>query len=171
MRAMKRTAAILCLLIFTVSCASATAAGGTEKFFSSLKPQLDWPRNSNREIDSYARWRTAKNGSMDFKFQVSNNYDQPTVAVEYHYYTTDVWGENRNPSNTNQIYAVTLTDKIASGKTAYTSYINIPDRQNVGRVYMRIYRVKFKDGSVYTARTPSSDKELADEYVCWDITW
>lgn len=162
MKRLRKIVCLLCLLMLAFVW-TAPASAGSLKLRTGA---FGWPRDSKGNIDSYARWTKTSNNTMNFKFQVCNECTQAVVAVEYYYYTTDVWGENRRPADETKIYTVTLTDKIGANKTTYTSNISISNRDQVGRVYVRINRVKYEDGTI--CEMPASTK---DDYVCWEISW
>lgn len=161
MKHLRKIVCLLCLLVLTVSWTAPAFAGLLD-----VSSKFGWPKDEKGNIVSKARWTKTSNNTMNFKFQVCNDSSQNVVAVEYYYYTTDVWGEDRRPADESKIYAITLTDKIGAHKTAYTSSISISNRDKVGRVYVRINRIKFEDGTI---REMSSSSK--DDYIYWEIEW
>lgn len=152
----RRIFCLVCILVMSTVWVSSASAG--------LLNPFGWPTGSDGEETSFARWTKTSNNKMNFKFQVYNGGTKTVVAVEYYYYTTDVWGDNRDPADEDKIYKVTLTDKIGPGKTVYNSGFSISNRDQVGRVYVRINRYKYEDGTV-------RNMPRSSDYMQWDITW
>ena len=117
--------------------------------FSGKAPKYkDFDASLEIKNGAYAEWYDLNGNMLKIHFQVTNQARKKTVkAFELYVYATDVWG---NKIYGSKIYKWTTTKNVSPGKTTYSDYITIPNRNVINEVYCGINKVAYTDGTVYT---------------------
>ena len=84
---------------------------------------------------------------MKVHFQVSNQSNGKSItAFELYVYATDAWSERIYGEST--VYHWTTQKNLAPGKTVYSDYVTIPNRNEISKIYCGIHKVKYADGTI-----------------------
>lgn len=94
----------------------------------------------------WAQWEFKSGDILSICFEMENLSSKSVREFELYLYATDTRGNRIYGAN--QIYYATTVKTIASGRTAYSDYIAIPDESRIDRVYCGIKRVVLSDGTV-----------------------
>ena len=109
---------------------------------------------------SYGQWNYLDNNKLSIRVEVTNVSRTKTVkAFEMYMYAVDVWGDRIYGSTT--VYYATTNKSVGPGVTTYCDYMTIPDRNKIDKVYAKINKIIYIDGTV---RENSSG-----EYSYWTI--
>ena len=90
---------------------------------------------------------------MKFRIHVKNTHTKKTIkAFELYTYATDVWGTELYGQN--MIYYWTTIKNLKPGEKKTSDWVYIPDYKKIHRVYVRINKFIFTDGT--TVNAPNS---------------
>lgn len=96
--------------------------------------------------DSYGEWKYLSGDKLKIRIQVENVSAQKTViAYELYAYTVDVWGNRLLPEK--EVYTLSVESTLKPGQKRSSSYITLPNRSKIDRVYVAISKVKYSDGT------------------------
>lgn len=123
------------------------------------KTDLLAPKVQAISFDDRAEWRESGD-ILSIRFRMKAG-SKDVSAFELYVYATDVWGEKIYGKD--MVYYATTEKSIKAGKTAYSDYINIPNRRHIHNVYCGIKRVMLKDG------TKKEYPLNANDYYYWTI--
>ena len=103
-------------------------------------------------------WKYLSGNRLNMRVKLTNTSRKVVKAYEVYMYATDVWGKKIYG---NTVYYATTRRKIQPGKSAFTNYMTLPDRSNIGQVWVGVNKVLYEDGSVWQASKV--------DYRYWDI--
>ena len=110
---------------------------------------------------SYAEWYKESGNKLKIRFQVTNiSTWQSVTAFRVQAYATDVWGCEIYGDS---VYYETTKRSIAPSDYGWSTYLYLPDRDEIDKVYARISEVKLSDGTTLT----NTDYEYSE----WTITY
>lgn len=113
-------------------------------------------------FENYGQWQKANNNILRMRVKVENKHPSKKIkAFELYMYATDVWGERLYGAST--VYYGTTKRTIKPGEVVYSDYINLPDRDQIDKVYVGIHRIAFEDDTYQVFDSP--------EYYNWTISW
>lgn len=122
-------------------------------------PEPDFPLTF--PYGSYAEWSKVSDNKLKIHFQVTNISTFRTVtAFKIQAYATDVWGNNIYGDS---VYYDTTKKNIAPSDYGWSTYLYLPKRDQIDKVYARISEIKFSDGTTET--------NTNYDYSNWTITY
>ena len=99
---------------------------------------------------AYAEWESASNNRLKVHFEVSNQGSGKTIrSFELYVYAVDARGSRLYGQS--DVYRWTTQKEIAPGRTVYSDYVTIPNRDEIAKIYCGIHQVTYTDGSTAAA--------------------